>query len=226
VFTIAIVGVLVGMLGACGGGGGGASGGTTATGGTGTSNGFGGSNSTGNKPPSISGNPPSAILQGTEYVFVPKVSDPDGDRLTFWVTGLPSWASFSSSTGRIKGTPDLGDLGSITGIRIGVTDGAANVYLSPFSIDVVATALGSATLSWESPTQRADGSPLMNLAGFKIYWGMDPDGLSNSMTIANPGLTSFMIEQLVPAKWYFVATAFDTEGLESSFSNIASKMIL
>jgi hypothetical protein len=222
VFTIAIVGVLVGMLGACGGG---ASGGTTATGGTGTTSGTGGSSGGGNKPPSINGNPPSAILQGTEYVFVPKVSDPDGDRLTFWVTGLPSWASFSSSTGMIRGTPDLGDLGSIAGIRIGVTDGAANVYLRPFGIDVVATASGSATLSWESPTQRADGSPLMNLAGFKIYWGMDPNGLSNSVTIANPGLTSFMIEQLVPSRWYFVATAFDTEGLESSFSNIASKMI-
>jgi hypothetical protein len=226
VLAITIVGVLVGMLSACGGSGGSGSSGYTSGGTAAPPTTGGGGGSTGNKPPSISGNPPSAIVQGTEYVFVPKVNDTDGDRLTFWVTGLPSWASFSSSTGMIRGTPDLGDLGSIAGIRIGVTDGAANAYLSPFGIDVVATASGSATLSWESPTQRADGSPLMNLAGFKIYWGMDPDGLSNSMTIANPGLTSFMIEQLVPARWYFVATAFDTEGLESSFSNIASKMIL
>jgi hypothetical protein len=111
-------------------------------------------------------------------------------------------------------------------IRITVSDGQASADLTAFSINVVATAVGTATLNWAPPTLNIDGSPLANLAGYKIYWGMSPGNYTNSITLNNPGLTSYMVEQLTPATWYFTATAVDGSGSESQYSNIASKTIL
>jgi hypothetical protein len=164
-------------------------------------------------------------MQGSQYAFTPSASDPDGDKLTFSVKNLPSWAAFSSSTGKISGTPSAGDIGTYQGITITVSDGQSTVSLAPFSIEVVATATGTVTLSWSAPTQNTDGSPLTNLAGYKIYWGTSKGNYTHSATLNNPGVTTYVVDQLTPATWYFVATAFDSAGVESSFSNPASKTI-
>ena len=40
--------------------------------------------------------------------FVPTASDVDaGDALTYSITNQPSWASFSTSTGELSGTPKM-----------------------------------------------------------------------------------------------------------------------
>jgi len=84
----------------------------------------------------------------------------------------------------------------------------------------------AAALSWEPPTERADGTPLTDLASYRVYWSTSPDDFANSVTISNPGITSYLIEQLTPATWYFAATAFASAGFESRFSNIAAKVVL
>lgn len=178
-----------------------------------------------NQAPTISGKPQTQTMQDSQYAFTPSASDADGDTLTFSVTNLPGWATFDSSTGKISGTPGSADIGTYQGITITVSDGQQSVSLASFSIDVVATAVGSATLSWTPPTQKTDGSPLTDLAGYKIYWGTSKGNYTHSATLSNPGLTSYVIDQLTPATWYFVATAFDSSGVESSFSNAASKTI-
>ena len=43
-------------------------------------------------------------------------------------------------------------------------------------------------MTWTPPTQNTDGSPLNNLAGYRVYWGTQQGNYSNSVTIANPGL--------------------------------------
>lgn len=183
------------------------------------------SGSGGNRAPTISGNPPTSTVQGSQYSYTPSASDADSDALTFSVTGLPSWASFNTSNGRISGAPSANDVGVYANIRISVTDGQDTVILSAFSIEVMGTAMGSATLSWNPPTQKTDGSPLTNLAGYRVYWGTSQGNLANSVRIDNPGLASYMIEQLTPATWYFATSAFDSSGMESALSNIASKTI-
>lgn len=185
----------------------------------------GGQPPTQNAAPTIAGTPQSSVMLGTLFRFQPIAADPDDGQLTFSVEGLPGWATFSSTTGELQGTPRQQDIGSHDGIRITVSDGEATATLGPFSIDVVGTALGSATLSWEPPMQRTDGSPLTNLTGYKIYWGTVAGSYSNSVLISNPGVTSYVIDQLTPARWYFVATAVDAAGAESAFSNLASKLI-
>jgi hypothetical protein len=160
-----------------------------------------------------------------DYSFKPTASDPDGDVLTFAVSNLPSWATFDSATGEIRGTPAQADLGSYGNVTVSVSDGAATATLAPFAIDVVARGNGSATLNWTAPTERTDGSALADLAGYKIYWGTSPGKYKFSTDIATPGVTTYVVEGLTPAKWYFVATAYDSTGVESRFTNAASKVV-
>jgi hypothetical protein len=46
------------------------------------------------------------------------------------------------------------------------------------------------------------------------------------VTIANPGLATYVVDQLTPAQWFFVVTAYSSAGVESGFSNMASKQIM
>jgi hypothetical protein len=85
------------------------------------------------------------------------------------------------------------------------------------------TAPGSALLTWTPPLQNTDNTSLMNLTGYRIYWGTSPGNYSNSVTIG-ANLTSYVVEQLAPARYYFVATAISPSG-ESAYSNEATKLI-
>jgi hypothetical protein len=180
-----------------------------------------------NRAPTISGSPSTAVMQGTAYAFQPTASDADGDTLTFAIVNKPSWASFSTSTGLLQGTPGAGDVGTTSGIVISVSDGKApSVALPAFSVTVQAVATGSATLTWTPPTTNTDGSALADLAGYKIYWGTTQGSYPNSVTLTNPGLTSYVVTNLVPGTYFFVATALNSAQVESAFSAPASKTIL
>jgi len=78
---------------------------------------------------------------------------------------------------------------------------------------------GSVTLSWTAPTARTDGSPLTNLAGYKIFYGRMSGIYDYQIDIANPGIVTFVIENLVSGDWYFALAAYDSNGLESDRSN-------
>ena len=178
-----------------------------------------------NTAPVISGTPSATATENMAYSFVPTASDADGDSLTFTISGQPGWANFSPATGAITGTPGTSDIGTYTGITITVTDGIASAQLGPFSIDVQAVVLGSATLTWLPPTQNSDGTPLTDLAGYKVLWGTQSGAYTYSATIMNPGITTYLVDQLVPATYYFAVTALNSSGVESTFSNEASKMV-
>jgi hypothetical protein len=179
----------------------------------------------GNRPPTISGAPPTAVTAGTAYSFTPTASDPDGDSLTFSVANAPVWATFSTTTGRLSGTPGAQHVGTTTGVVIRVNDGETTVSLPAFNLAVQGVATGSATLTWTPPTTNIDGSPLTNLAGYRVYWGTSLGDYPNSTTLSNPGLTSYVVTNLTPGTWYFVATAVNSAGGESAFSGVGSKTI-
>jgi hypothetical protein len=80
-------------------------------------------------------------------------------------------------------------------------------------------------LSWQPPVEREDGTPLTELAGFRVEFGMNPEALDSEVTLDNPGLTSYLVEGLTEGTWYFVVRALDTEGRISAPSGMASKTI-
>jgi len=180
---------------------------------------------TANSPPQISGSPTISVVAGNVYDFTPTSSDPDGDPITFSVSALPRWANFDPTNGRLFGTPDAGDVGIHGGIVITASDGRDSMSLRPFDISVESIALGSATLTWIPPTENADGSPLTDLAGYKIYWGTAQGNYPNTVTIDNPGISAYVIENLVPGTYEFVTTAINAAGAESDYSNPAIKSI-
>lgn len=106
-----------------------------------------GSGSVANRAPVISGSPATSATAGSAYSFQPAASDADGNALTFSVTNTPSWATFSSSTGRLRGTPTAAQAGTYSGIAIRVSDGRASASLPSFSITVSTAANRAPTIS-------------------------------------------------------------------------------
>ena len=178
-----------------------------------------------NRAPTISGNPLTSLLALAAYSFQPTASDPDGDTLTFRIDNKPSWATFNTSTGKLSGTPALLDVGSFANIVISVSDGKASTSLPAFSISVLQTASGNATIQWTAPTTNTDGSTLTDLAGFRVAYGRASDNLDQSASVTNTSLTSYTIENLTSGQWYFAVFAVNSAGLESDISNIATKTI-
>ncbi|HSN71911.1 MAG TPA: PKD domain-containing protein [Steroidobacteraceae bacterium] len=178
-----------------------------------------------NTAPTISGTPSTSVNSGMSYSFQPSASDADGDSLAFSIQNKPAWAAFSSSTGRLSGTPSAADVGQYSNILISVSDGAASASLAGFAIDVVAVANGSVTLSWTPPTQNTDGSALTDLAGYRIGYGTSATALNTVVELMNPGLTSAVIESLTSGTWYFAVKAVNGAGVESDYSSVASKAV-
>ncbi len=178
-----------------------------------------------NRAPIISGTPPATAREGLAYAFRPKASDADGDTLKFSIVNRPAWASFNRVTGALTGTPEPGTVGNYTDIRIRVTDGIATARLPLFSIAVQQSSMGSATLSWLPPTTRTDGSALTNLDGYRIRYGTAIGSYPNLINISNEGLTSAVVSDLPAATYFFVISAYDRTGLESSYAGPVSKKI-
>jgi hypothetical protein len=178
-----------------------------------------------NQAPTIAGAPTANILEGEFYEFRPNASDPDGDALEFSIARKPAWAQFDKASGRLWGTPGADDVGNFTNIGISVSDGKAQARLAEFDVSVNQISAGAATLSWNPPTENADGSSLTDLAGYRIYYGRNPDNLTQVIVLNNPGLTRYVVENLTPARWHFEMTSVNTEGVESRRTPTASKTI-
>ena len=178
-----------------------------------------------NAAPTISGAPPAHVLEGESFDFTPFASDADGDTLEFSISRKPVWATFDSATGRLSGTPGSEDVGNFTNIAISVSDGQTSAALSEFNVSVDQIATGAASINWMPPTENEDGTVLTNLAGYRIYYGLNSNNLDRSIVLNNPGLTSYVVENLQQARWYFSMTSVNTGGKESTRSATVSKTI-
>lgn len=197
-------------------------------------------NYTQNAPPTISGTPPAVATPGLLYQFTPQALDIDGDRLSFAVTNLPRWLTLDRATGAISGMPSSADLGEYGNIHLLVSDGDASAWIGPFTISVMQSsnsfggqlpgattpsATGSVTLSWLPPTAREDGTPLLNLAGYRIYASKTPGALTLRADLRNPGLARHVLDGLATGDWWFAMTAYDAAGLESDRSATVMKTV-
>jgi hypothetical protein len=183
-----------------------------------------GSSSTGNRPPTIYGNPPDAVANST-YSFTPQASDPDGDHLTFSILNKPGWASFNTTNGRISGVPGDSAVGIHGAIRIVVSDGADSATLGPFDIEVAEGGGGNVTLSWTIPTRNTDGSQLTDLRSFRIEWTRSGSSVQGSVNVSNPSISTYVIENLAAGTYTFTIAAINSKGVSSAPSNRATTTI-
>jgi hypothetical protein len=163
---------------------------------------------------------------GEIYNYQPKASDPDGDSLRFSANNLPPWASMDPTSGRISGTPGENDLGVYESITITVADAAREAVSEAFSITVVGdVGSGVASLQWETPPSKVDGSPLDDLAGYRILYGRSTEDLDHSVLISDPTETSYEVSALASGTWYFAVVAVNSGGLEGPPTILATKSI-
>jgi hypothetical protein len=66
---------------------------------------------------------------------------------------------------------------------------------------------------------------LANLGGYVIHYGTAPNDLTSSITISNPGLTTYVVDNLAAGTYYFTLSATTTTGVQSVASNEASVTI-
>jgi hypothetical protein len=83
---------------------------------------------------------------------------------------------------------------------------------------------GVVTLNWDPPTQYSDGSPLSpnEIVGYTIYYGTSSATYTDSQNIENGNATMYTLN-LPRGTYYFVITAHDVTGFESSYSNEVNK---
>jgi hypothetical protein len=170
--------------------------------------------------PTIAGTPAKSVIAGQAYAFEPKATVEAGKKATFSITDKPTWASFSTTTGELSGTPAAANVGSDPNITIAVSDGTTTVALPAFAIAVTQVGTKSATLSWKPPTVNSNGSALTNLAGYRIYYGTSASSLTRSITINSVGVTTDVVTDLSPGTYYFALMAFNSAGIESKLSNV------
>jgi hypothetical protein len=121
-----------------------------------------------------------------------------------------------------RGTRFLG-VGAIffVGSLLGACHDNATTGAQPATSQAAPTSTpGSAqalTLSWDAPTQNADGTPLLNLQGYRIHYGTTPQ-VPSVIDVDNPGLTAYVVENLGAGTYYFAVTAYNSMGVESSLS--------
>ena len=179
------------------------------------------------QPPVISGTPSTSVIAGSGYAFQPTASDPAGKLLSFSVQNKPSWAGFSIASGQLYGTPSSVQTGTYANIVISASDGASASALPAFSITVMSPPVttGNAVVTLTPPAQNTDGSTLTDLEGMRVYYGTAASNLTQVVDLPGTVATTYTLSNLTSGTWYFAATAYTTDGRESSPTVAASKNI-
>lgn len=105
-------------------------------------------------------------------------------------------------------TPDVGGGASATLSACPVVGWAVYATAPPRKASVIVV--------WAPPTQNSDGTPLQDLAGYRIFQRLQTeDTWPTSITLANPGLVRYVINDLSTAETCFALVSFNTAGKDS-----------
>jgi Fibronectin type III domain len=74
------------------------------------------------------------------------------------------------------------------------------------------------SLSWLPPTENTNGSTLTDLTGYTIYYGTQSQNYTNQIEVDNPGLTTYVVDNLSPGTYYFAVRATASDGIQSAYS--------
>jgi hypothetical protein len=126
--------------------------------------------------------------------------------------GSTTSGSTTSTTGS---TPPqtVADTGSTTT----TTGGSSTTTTTPPPTSTT-TSSTVVTLGWVAPTQNSNGSPITDLAGYKIHYGTASEDYTQVVSIANPSLSRYVLDSLSSGTYYFAITSYNSQGTESPLS--------
>ena len=82
---------------------------------------------------------------------------------------------------------------------------------------------GTAVVEWSAPEENSDGTALVDLEGYNLYYGNSPGDYSWVLELG--GESEVELTELEAGTYYFAVTAVATDGRESDFSSEVSKTI-
>jgi len=125
--------------------------------------------------------------------------------------GTQQWPAIGpDATPMFPATPGAGN-----GMPWDTSKGITSPFLKPASPSPLA---GSVILTWDAPTTYTDGTPIINMGGYKIGTGTVSGSYSQIIDTGN--VTSYTLSNLANGTTYFFAVkAYDTSGNKSEFSN-------
>jgi len=75
------------------------------------------------------------------------------------------------------------------------------------------------------PTQNVDGTPLTDLAGYKVYYGQESANLKSVVDVRGATVTTAVVEKLAPGRWYFALSSYTADGVESVQTGVVSTLV-
>lgn len=109
---------------------------------------------------------------------------------------------------------------SSTGTRLWISDGTE----AGTSVAAVETP-GQVTLSWSPPTTNIDGTPLADLAGYRIVFGISSAALDREIEVDDPLAISHAVQFLRPGTYFFAMHAVNTDHVASEPSALISTRV-
>lgn len=85
--------------------------------------------------------------------------------------------------------------------------------------------IGAVTINWMPPTENTNGSALTNLAGYHIHYGTASGRYTQTISVSNAGLATYVVSDLTPGKYYFAVAAVNSAGTESPLSSEVSATV-
>ena len=76
----------------------------------------------------------------------------------------------------------------------------------------------SVTLGWVAPTQNSNGTPITDLAGYKIHYGTASENYTKVVAVSNPSISRYVMDSLESGTYFFAITAYNSKGIESTLS--------
>ncbi len=107
---------------------------------------------------------------------------------------------------------------STFGIRCSSDDGSTAVASANVSV------LGITTLVWSPPEANSDGSEILPLSGYRVYYGEQSRDYDAIESVDGAATTQYSLK-LPQGSYYFALTAVSESGLESGFSNEVQRTI-
>ena len=81
---------------------------------------------------------------------------------------------------------------------------------------------GTAALNWTPPQTYTDGSTFSDLEGHNVYMDSGNGFVKIASVLTTTSVSSYLVESLSTGSYIFSVTAYDSQGVESSFSSSAT----
>jgi len=99
---------------------------------------------------------------------------------------------------------------------------AQTAALSQVGSENVPSSSRAAVLSWTPPQSNTNGTALTDLSGYKIFYGVTQEAMTQVAIVSDATASSFVVENLAPGNWFFTVVALSGDGVSSPVSTMVS----